>query len=110
MKIEYIKYNEINYISEFQQEGWDDIKKYYQFYINSAFSHPLKLTENGKIIAIGTIIIHKDVAWLGHIITLPNYRRKGFGTVITKKLIEISKENNCSTIYLIASDLGKKLY
>lgn len=50
------------------------------------------------------------IAWLAHIITLSNYRKKGFGTCITKRLIEISEENNCSTIYLIASDLGRKLY
>jgi len=110
MKIEYIKNNEINLIQNFQQKGWEDIYTDYQFYINSSFCHPLKLTENGKIIAIGSIIIHEDVAWLAHIITLQDYRRNGFGTIMTKKLIEISEENNCSTIYLIASNLGKKLY
>ncbi|MGL4669453.1 MAG: GNAT family N-acetyltransferase, partial [Methanobacteriaceae archaeon] len=110
MKIEYIENNEIDLISNFQQEGWEELKPYYQFYIDSTFCHSLKLTENGKIIAIGSIIIHKDVAWLAHIITLLEHRQKGFGKLITKKLIEIGKENNCSTIYLIATDLGKKLY
>lgn len=110
MKIDYIKNNDIESIPTFQQEGWDNIEEDYKFYVNSLFSHPLKLTENGKIIAIGSVVIHKDVAWIAHIITLSDYRRKGLGTTITKKLIEISKENNCSTIYLIATDEGKKLY
>jgi len=110
MKIEYIKNNEINLIQDFQEKGWEDICTDYRFYINSSFCHPLKLTENNEIVAIGSVIIHEDVAWLAHIITLDDYRRKGFGTIMTKKLIEVSEENNCSTIYLIASDLGKKLY
>ena len=110
MKIEYIKNNEISLIQSFQEEEWDDIKTYFQFYINSPFCHPLKLINNGKIIAIGSIIIHENVAWLSHIITLVNFREKGFGTIMMKKLIEIAKENNCSTIYLIATDLGKRLY
>jgi N-acetylglutamate synthase-like GNAT family acetyltransferase len=110
MKIEYMENNEINLIQKFQQVGWEDIEQYYQFYINSSFCHPLKLTENKEIVAIGSVVIHEDVAWLAHIITILNCRRKGFGAAMTKKLIKISKENNCSTIYLIATDLGKKLY
>ncbi|MDR2967136.1 MAG: GNAT family N-acetyltransferase [Methanobacteriaceae archaeon] len=110
MKIGYIKNNEINSIKKFQQDGWEDIEQHYRFYVNSLFCHPLKLIKNGEIVAIGSVIIHEDVAWLAHIITLFDHREKGFGALITKKLIEISKENNCSTIYLIATDLGKKLY
>ena len=110
MKVEYIKNNEIDSIQNFQEEGWEDINEFYKFYVSSSFCHPLKLAIDGKIIAIGAAIIHEDVAWLAHIITLSDYRKRGFGTIITKKLIELSKENNCSTIYLIATDIGKKLY
>ena len=110
MKIEYMDNYEINSLKRFQQEGLGDIEEFYQFYIDSPFCHPLKLTENNQIIAIGSVIIHEDVAWLAHIISSSDYRRKGFGTIITKKLIEISYENSCTTINLIATDLGKKLY
>ena len=109
MEIEYIKNNDIKLIQDFEPNEWN-IKEHYQFYIDSEFCYPIKLVKNNKIVSIGSLIIHKDVAWLAHIITHPNYRRNGFGTIITKKLVNLSKENNCSTIYLIATDTGKKLY
>ena len=86
MQIEYIENNDIDSIKNFQIDGWDGIEKYFRFYIDSSFAHPIKLTENDKTIAIGSVIIHKDVAWFAHIITLSDYRRYGFGTTISKKL------------------------
>ena len=110
MEIKYIQNNDINLIQHFQQQEWEDIKEHYKFYIDSDFCYPIQLVKNSKIVSIGSLIVHNDVAWLAHIITLPNYRRNGFATLITRELIDIADKNNCSTIYLIATEMGEILY
>ncbi len=101
---------DIKYLDNFQEEGWENIKTFYDFYIHSDHCFPLKLRKNNEIIAIGTIILHYDVAWLAHIIVHEGHRLNGWGTVITQKLMEIADKNLIPTIYSIATDSGNKLY
>jgi predicted acetyltransferase len=50
------------------------------------------------------------VAWFGHIIVHPDYRNRGLGKAISESLVKIYENNNCSTAYLIATDLGEPVY
>lgn len=110
MKIEAINNNEISQLSHLQPEGWVDISLPFDFYTRSAYCFPVKISVNERIIGIGTTIIHADVAWLGHIIVHKDYRCRGFGQLITQTLIDIAQENNCASIYLIATELGEPVY
>lgn len=110
MKIEAIKTIDIPPLSHLQPEGWPDIIPVFDFYTKSSFCFPIKVTINNKIAGIGVTIIHNDVAWLAHIIVDSGYRRQGIGLQITQSLVEIVEENNCSTVYLIATELGEPVY
>jgi len=101
---------DIKHINELQPEGWYDISAPFDFYTKSSFCFPIKIVLENNIIGIGSTIVHSDVAWLGHIIVHPEHRNKGIGKFITETLIQIAKEKNCETIYLIATDLGAPVY
>jgi GNAT superfamily N-acetyltransferase len=112
-----LNYNVENFIQkdlsdlvQLQPEGWSDILPYYTFYVSNKFCAPVKIKLNGKIVAIGAAIMHKQTAWLGHIIVHPEHRNKGLGSVITQSLIESLHKANYETILLIATKLGEPVY
>lgn len=95
---------------ELQPTDWPDMFPHLNFYINAPFCFPLKLVLDTKIVAIGTTIIHEDVAWLAHIIVHPDYRNKGLGKKMTQALIDSLNTSHCRTIWLIATPLGEPVY
>ncbi|MDP1727613.1 MAG: GNAT family N-acetyltransferase [Bacteroidota bacterium] len=110
MKIQTLLVSDLGSIAELQPEGWPDIMPAVSFYINSDFCISIKVIVENKIAGIGAGIIHKDIAWLAHIIVHPEYRNKGIGRMITQTLVDRLYAKNCSTIYLIATDLGAPVY
>lgn len=102
--------NDLTSLTEVQPHDWPDIVPFFRFYTDHDFCFPIKLVSENKIIGTGAIIVHEEVAWLAHIIVSPNHRNKGIGRFITKTLIELAQNKNCSTLYLIATDLGAPVY
>lgn len=76
--------------------------------------------EKDKIVSIGSLCLFERIPYIenlsgkeGYILniyTLPEYRKKGYGKEIIKKLIEYSKDIGIKRLWLNASDEGKKLY
>lgn len=66
--------------------------------------------ENGKIFGIGGVFIFEKVSSFGYMAVLPEYRCKGVGTEIFKKLLEIANKMKCETFILYASMLGEPIY
>lgn len=110
MQILALAYEELNLISDLKPEGWNDIQMSFSFYVQSSFCFPVKVVIDDTIVGLGAAIIHNDVAWLGHIIVHADQRGNGIGQRITHALIDIAKQNNCETIYLIATELGVPVY
>lgn len=110
LDIRTLEYSDIDLITSLQPTGWSDITPAIQFYTNSTFCFPIKATIDGKIVGIGTAIIHEDIAWLAHIIVHPENRNQGIGKLISQTLVESSHSKNCNTIYLIATDFGEPVY
>ncbi len=110
MKTEHIQSADIDRLKELQPETWTDIRPYFYYYNGSEYCQPLKITENGKIMAVGTTIQHKDSAWLAHIIVHPDHRNKGLGREIASALIKDLDPERFKTIYLDATDMGYPVY
>lgn len=110
MQILALEYEDLNLISDLRPEGWNDIKSSFDFYVQSSFCFPIKVVIDDLIVGLGATIIHNDVAWLGHIIVYADQRGNGIGQRITQTLIDITKQNKCETIYLIATHLGAPVY
>ena len=110
MNILTLENGDLNFIAELQPLGWQDIVPTIDFYTKSHFCLPIKVTIDKKIVAIGTAIVHNDIAWLAHIIVHPDNRNQGIGNLITKTLVENLESKRCDTIYLIATALGEPVY
>lgn len=110
MEITAVLKNDVPMLSPLQPEGWVDIRPVFGFYIDSSFCFPIKVVMDQRIVGLGAAIIHNDVAWLAHIIVHPDYRCRGIGLQIVRNLTEITKDNGCSTTYLIATELGEPVY
>jgi len=110
MIVESLNKNETHLLRDLQPEGWGDLTPIFDFYTSTDFCYPIKIKADNKIIGIGSAIIHNEVAWLGHIIVHQAYRNKGLGKRITQSLIDEANMHKCSTIYLLATELGAYVY
>lgn len=97
-------------LNQLQPPAWDNIIPDFAHYIESPYCTPLKISWQGKIVAIGTTIAHTDTIWLAKIIVDTNYRNRGLGTAITQALIDSIDRNRYETTYLIATDMGYPVY
>lgn len=80
---------------------WDEIW-------NDPNLHYFVVEDNGEIISSCTISIIKNLTrnlrpygLIENVVTHPNYRNKGFGTMVLKKAIEKAKEYNCYKVMLL---------
>lgn len=110
MDIQTLEHSDINLIPDLLPPGWEGVMPTIDFYTNSNFCFPIKVSIDKKIVGIGASIIHKDTAWLAHIIVHPDYRNQSIGKLITQTLVESSNSKCCDTIYLLATDLGEPVY
>ncbi len=97
-------------LKELQPDSWPDITPYFEFYLNAPFCQPIKVIDGSSITGIGTTIMHRDSAWLAHIIVHPEFRNRGIGGLITKSLTEMVDISTHSTISLIATPMGEPVY
>ncbi|MBU1014739.1 MAG: GNAT family N-acetyltransferase [Bacteroidetes bacterium] len=111
MNLEAISQYDLERIRHLQPDGWTDIVKEFEFYIQSVLCNPIKIELDGKIAGIGASIAFEKSAWLAHIIVDSNYRNKGIGFEIVNELIEQLKLNkSIETIMLIATEIGRPVY
>jgi N-acetylglutamate synthase-like GNAT family acetyltransferase len=110
MDIQSLEQIDVNFISDLLPIDWEGIIPTIEYYINTSFCFPIKVSIDKKIVGIGTTIIHNETAWLAHIIVHPNYRNQSIGKLITQTLIEHSYSKSCKTIYLLATELGESVY
>lgn len=110
MSISPLEYADIPLLKELQPPDWSDMTPHLVRYTQHPYYHPIKVVIDKQIAGIGTTVLHKDSAWLAHIIVHPQHRNKGLGKAITNALIDSIDEAHNKSIYLIATDLGYAVY
>lgn len=88
---------------------WYSVVTAFQFYFQSAACTPLKVTINQKMVGTGTLILHKNVAWLAHIMVGTEFRNMGIATHLTQQLVQMALKK-VSSVLLLATPLGKPVY
>ena len=101
---------DLSNLFELQPPDWGDLQPRFKYFIDSTYCHPIKLVENGKMIAIGTSMLHSDSAWLACIVVHPDFRNQGLGNKLTQQLIDRIDQQKFQTIYLDATDFGYPVY
>jgi GNAT superfamily N-acetyltransferase len=97
-------------IGYLQPEGWEDIKFYFNFFEKLSFCFPVIAEINSDVIGIANCLLNKNTGWISHIIVSEKYRNQGIGYKLTKHVMNILSENNCTTQLLIATQMGENLY
>lgn len=68
------------------------------------------LYEKDKAVACARLIIQGDTATIGRVAVLKEYRKKGYGAMLCKKLLEIAKEHQVDTVILHAQCYAINFY
>jgi GNAT superfamily N-acetyltransferase len=97
-------------LSAVQPPEWPDLLPYFQFYVEAAYCQPFKALYGTKFIGTGSVIFHRNTAWIAHIIVRENHRGCGIGKAITQHLIAIAEKQSPHTISLVATPMGEPLY
>ncbi|MEA1876090.1 MAG: GNAT family N-acetyltransferase [Bacteroidota bacterium] len=110
MHFEAIKYKDLEELRNLQPDDWPDIIPDFEFYIESAFCHPIKTEVDEKIVGTGVSIVFGKTAWLSHIIVDQGHRNSGIGSGITDQLLSILKDQSVKSCLLLASEMGLHIY
>lgn len=110
MLIEKINLFDLDNLIKLQPDGWSDIRKEFQFYLENSFCNPVKVFMDNQLVGLGCSIVFEKSAWIAHIIVQTDYRNKGIGTTIVQFLIDDLKKLKIPSILLIATEIGEPVY
>jgi GNAT superfamily N-acetyltransferase len=66
---------------------------------------------DGRIAATTTLVCYeKRLAWIGMVLTHPDYRRRGFARTLVSRAIDLAYKRDVRSIKLDATDQGRPLY
>lgn len=69
------------------------------------------IEEDGRVAASATVITYgQRLAWIGMVLTLPDYRGRGFATQLMKRCLDYCDARQVRTVKLDATDLGRPVY
>jgi GNAT superfamily N-acetyltransferase len=91
--------------------GWNHTAADWKFLLRLHAEGCLVLECGGEIVATATLICYGDqLAWLGMVLTHPEYRRRGFARRLVESALEIAEARSIWSVKLDATDLGRPLY
>ena len=118
-RFDYFKADNQKLTSEQHSVIESNLRQYFKKHINTDFFAAF-IEENGAIISLAFLAISEEPANLSfptgktgtifNVLTYPEYRRKGFATMVMHALIEEGKRQNLSYIELSATESGKPVY
>jgi GNAT superfamily N-acetyltransferase len=106
-----LRFSEIDETKGMPPAEWQlDFPKLLRFHFEQPYFYVAVAKLNGKVAGIGNLILNENVAWLGHIIVNPEYRKKGIGLKMTEHLMEYAQSKGLESLLLVATAIGEPLY
>ncbi len=66
---------------------------------------------DGMVVATATLTCYEDqLAWLGMVLTHPDYRNRGFGRLLVESCLELAASRKIRSVKLDATELGQPIY
>lgn len=91
--------------------GWNQTEADWRRLIELEPEGCFAVEEDGIVAATTTVVCYgTDLAWVGMVLTLPAYRRRGFAKALIEKAIEFTTARGVRCVKLDATDLGERLY
>ncbi|MDF1540653.1 MAG: GNAT family N-acetyltransferase [Candidatus Thorarchaeota archaeon] len=81
-------------ISRNTWEGHDYLPQYFDQWLSDEKCHTLAIEENGRVAALANLKIIDDgkTGWMEGLRVHPTYRRKGYASIITDKLVQMATD------------------
>lgn len=90
--------------------GWGVRRGWLAFATANDRCHPVVAVVEGEIVATGVGTASGPVGWLGSVFVAPGQRRHGLGRAVTQAVLDQLAAAGCSTIVLVATSEGRRLY
>lgn len=91
--------------------GWNQVEKDWRLAIELGGDGCFAMECDGVIAATTTSIRYGDqLAWIGMVLTHPEFRRRGFARALMEKALEYVDGRGVRTVKLDATDMGAPLY
>ncbi len=69
------------------------------------------IAADGRIVASATGITYgRELAWIGMVLTLPEYRGRGFATRLMERCLDYCQQRGIDTVRLDATEQGRPVY
>lgn len=106
-----IEDRDLQYLNRLPPDDWNfDYESFLKNFMQREFFHSFVLEVSEEIIGTGNVLIKDSIGWLAHILVDSNYRNNGYGSQITKFLVDFLHDKGCTTQLLIATELGLPVY
>lgn len=93
-----------------EAEGWITGREEIDFLLTSCPDGCLVFLDGKRPAGFITSVRYQKSAWIGNLLVLPEYRRRGIGRLLMEKVLDYLDSAGCETVWLTASADGAHLY
>lgn len=94
-----------------QAAGWNQIESDWIRLMEIEPEGCFGLECDGRIVATATAVCYgRRLAWIGMVLTHPDYRRRGFARQVTERAVDFAEDRGVEWIGLDATEMGRPLY
>ncbi|ULL13765.1 GNAT family N-acetyltransferase [Paenibacillus sp. H1-7] len=108
--IRLMRSNDLEPLGAIQPEGWKDIRAMFAYYLTYPACTSIVAEQDGRIVGSANGTYWGATGWVGPIIVDQRARGQGIGTLLTEAVMEQLHKQGCSTLLLIATELGQPVY
>lgn len=91
--------------------GWNQLASDWQVLMTLSPEGCFALQCDGRLAATTTVICYgKQLAWIGMVLTAPEFRRRGFAELLMRKALQFVEARGVTTVKLDATEAGVNLY
>ncbi len=91
-------------------DGWGERDAFFRFSAGYERAWPVIAEDDGDIVGTGVATANGSVGWVGTIWVRTTHRGRGLGRDLTAWVIDRLTEAGCTSLVLVATDLGRPLY
>lgn len=91
--------------------GWNQVPADWERLLHLEPEGCFALEAEGQVAATTTVLSYgQELAWIGMVLTAPEFRRRGFGDALITRALQYVKQRRISVVKLDATDKGIGLY
>lgn len=91
--------------------SWNQVEADWRRMLELEPSGCFAIEADGKVAASATVITYgRELAWIGMVLTLPEYRGRGFATQMMQRCLAYCDARDVRCVKLDATDLGRPVY